>query len=337
MFDRLATDTSFLVPIAGLGQRSDQSIVKFVHLWAPLWNTAAISKIPIALNVRLLFHLCALGINGDVKYNRINKFTFFIITVFIYCTYITSPHAQNQGRSDRTDPSEIGDTTDPRPAKGIQDNSFLIEEGYNQEAGIVQSIAGLRGQGRNRFFAFTQEFPLGSQTHQVSYSLPASLLRNGDRTTSGIGDLLLNYRYQVLFENDVKPAFAPRFSLILPTGNQRRGIGSESFGFQSNLPFSKTVDDRLTLHANAGMTSLFDVEGRSPISFNLGGSAVYAATRDFNILFEVVGEKIETVNSGRRTERERVLTLSPGIRYAFNFPETQIVIGVGAPASFIRK
>ena len=163
------------------------------------------------------------------------------------------------------------------------------------------------------------------------------MLRNKDSTTSGIGDLLLNYRYQVLFENDVKPAFAPRFSLILPTGNQRRGIGSESFGFQSNLPFSKTVADRLTLHANAGMTSLFDVEGRSPISFNLGGSAVYAATRDFNILFEVVGEKIETVNSGRRTERERVLTLSPGIRYAFNFPETQIVIGVGAPASFVRK
>ena len=29
---------------------------------------------------------------------------------------------------------------DPRPAKGIQDNSFFIEEAYNQEAGVVQHI-----------------------------------------------------------------------------------------------------------------------------------------------------------------------------------------------------
>ena len=35
---------------------------------------------------------------------------------------------------------------DPRPAAGLQDNSFLIEEAYNQEAGVVQHIMGLRRQ-----------------------------------------------------------------------------------------------------------------------------------------------------------------------------------------------
>jgi hypothetical protein len=51
----------------------------------------------------------------------------------------------------------------PTPlAKGIQDNSFLIEEAYNQEPGVVQHIGSFRRQGRDRFFTFSQELPLGS-------------------------------------------------------------------------------------------------------------------------------------------------------------------------------
>lgn len=72
--------------------------------------------------------------------------------------------AQPQGQTTRTDTPGIGDGADDRPAKGIQDNSFLIEEAYNQEAGVVQDIATLRRQGRDRYFAFTNEFPLGSQS-----------------------------------------------------------------------------------------------------------------------------------------------------------------------------
>jgi hypothetical protein len=61
---------------------------------------------------------------------------------------------------------------DARPAKGIQDNSFLIEEAYNQEAGMVQHIANLRRQDKSWFFAFTQEWPVLSQTHQLSTRCP---------------------------------------------------------------------------------------------------------------------------------------------------------------------
>src|SRR5262245_36764264 len=56
-------------------------------------------------------------------------------------------------------------------AKGIQDNSFLIEEAYNQEAGVVQHIGSARRQGKDRFLSITQELPLGSQAHQFSWSL----------------------------------------------------------------------------------------------------------------------------------------------------------------------
>lgn len=63
-----------------------------------------------------------------------------------------------------------------RLSEGIQDNSFLVEEAYNQEAGVVQHIFNL-GYGVDRLhgpddrewaFSFTQEWPVFSQTHQFS-------------------------------------------------------------------------------------------------------------------------------------------------------------------------
>ena len=126
-----------------------------------------------------------------------------------YCISISLALAQPLGQTTRTDLPGIGDGADDRPAKGIQDNSFLIEEAYNQEPGVVQGIATLRRQGRDRYFAFTNEFPLGSQIHQFSYVLPYSILRSEGQKARGIGDVLLNYRYQALFESAVTPAFAP--------------------------------------------------------------------------------------------------------------------------------
>jgi hypothetical protein len=53
--------------------------------------------------------------------------------------------------------SARADDKDRRPAAGIQDNSFLIEEAYNQEPGVVQHITTLRRQDRSWFYSFTQE------------------------------------------------------------------------------------------------------------------------------------------------------------------------------------
>jgi len=271
--------------------------------------------------------------------NRSMKLNVPLLAAAIICSvYSAKAFAQNQGnRGDQSTRPEVSDVTNDRPAKGIQDNSFLVEEAYNQEPGVVQSFATMRGQGRDRFFAFTQEFPVGGQEHQLSYLLPYAYLRSDGQRARGVGDVLFNYRYQALFESDVTPAFAPRLSLIVPTGRASIGTGNGSFGFQGNLPFSKIVTDRITLHANAGLTSLFDVQDRRPTSFNLGGSIVYAATRDLNILLETVGERIATVNATGKIERQNALTISPGARYAFNFSDTQIVVGVGAPVTFERE
>src|SRR5206468_3842237 len=61
-------------------------------------------------------------------------------------------------------------------AKGIQDNSFFIEEAYNQEAGVVQHILNVPinfiNGSREITPSFTQEWPVFSQMHQFSYTIP---------------------------------------------------------------------------------------------------------------------------------------------------------------------
>ncbi len=232
--------------------------------------------------------------------------------------------------------STAADEKDKRLAAGLQDNSFLIEEAYNQEPGVVQHTAILRRQNRDWLFNFTQEWPMGSQSHQFSYSVPYSWLRLDGQRVHGVGDVMLNYRWQALFESNSNPAFAPRLSLILPTGNPDKELGMGSLGYQVLLPFSKIVSDRVTLHANAGLTSYFDVNGRRPTSYLLGGSAIYAVTRDFNLMLEALGEWTESVNPAREIERETSFTISPGARYAFNLTAGQLVLGVGMPIRFSR-
>lgn len=226
---------------------------------------------------------------------------------------------------------------DPRPAAGIQDNSFLIAEAYNQEQGQIQHVVSLQRQNRDWFFNFSQEWALGSQSHQLGYSVPYSWLRSGGQRVHDPGDVEISYRYQAWLESATMPAFAPGVSLIVPTGSGTKGTGDGSFGFEIGLPFSKIVSDRVTLHANAGMTSLFHVDGRQPTSFKLGGSAIYAVKRDFNLMFETLGEWNESVNDMRQIEREFMLTVSPGVRYAINFPDdAQLVLGLATPISFTK-
>src|SRR6266581_556449 len=66
-----------------------------------------------------------------------------------------------------------------RPIDGIMDNSFLIEEAYNQEPGIVQHIFNTvysiddlsQPRQRRTDLSFTQDWPAYGQAHQFSYTV----------------------------------------------------------------------------------------------------------------------------------------------------------------------
>jgi hypothetical protein len=217
-------------------------------------------------------------------------------------------------------------------AKGIQDNSFFIEEAYNQEPGVVQHIQNVAvffaDGGKEITPIFTQEWPVFSQTHQFSYTIPHTF---GEEET-GFQDIRLHYRLQALMESERYPAFAPRFSLVIPTGDADKGLGHGRLGYEVNLPFSKIVSNRWSVHFNAGGFVFPDVNDRDLVNYNLGGSAIYAVTSNFNLMLESVAFWGEDVDDQRKVDRTLTALLSPGARYAFNLPnDAQLVVGLGLP------
>jgi hypothetical protein len=230
-----------------------------------------------------------------------------------------------------------------RPIDGIMDNSFFVEEAYNQEPGIVQhifvggySVGRLSRPGDKTFdMIITQEWPAYGQAHQVSYTVPYTFAREDEDWNDGFADVLLNYRFQAYFNEETLTAFAPRFSLVLPTGDVHQGFGRGTLGYQWNLPFSTTVGDRLFVHANAGLTYLPDA-GESPthdfLNYNLGGSVIYCLSDRLHLMLEWVGTGNETVGTSGKVDREFASLISPGLRYAFNFRNgSQLVLGLGIP------
>jgi Putative MetA-pathway of phenol degradation len=216
-------------------------------------------------------------------------------------------------------------------AKGIQDNSFLVEEAYNQEPGVVQHILNVPvffSHGEKEIApSFTQEWPIFSQTHQFSYTGPYTFQED----QNSFADLRLNYRLQALMESDCTPALAPRFSLVLPTGDADKGFGRDRVGYEINLPFSKIVSDRWTLHFNAGGSLFPNVRDHDLWNYNLGGSAIYAVSKDLNLMLESVAIWEEDVDLARHVDRSVTALVSPGARYAFNLPNAQLVVGVAIP------
>jgi hypothetical protein len=197
----------------------------------------------------------------------------------------------------------------------ISDNSFLVEEAYNQEPGVVQHVGNFLRPDRGDAwaFTFTQEWPLGGMRHQLSYMVP---ILSTDGTGTGLGDLGLNYRYQWKGVEGGPLAVAPRLTVFLPTGSEDRERGFGSVVMQTNLPVSYTLGSSVATHWNAGMTLISE---SAPI-WNLGASAIWLFRPSFNFL-------VEAVWLGQSGEES--VFLNPGIRWAHDFSSgLQIVPGL---------
>ena len=222
----------------------------------------------------------------------------------------------------------------------ITDNSFLVEEAFNQERGVVQNIFGATRIAGTWNATFTQEWPVPGQAHQLSYTLV--LLSEGPY--AGFGDLLVNYRYQLLTEGSGRPACSPRASLILPTGNNDKGLGNGSVGAQFNAPFSKQTGDWYW-HWNAGLTWL----DRARATFQVGdqvivrkhrltspylaASAIYRARPMLHLMLESLWTSDQTIEK-TSIGREETFTLSPGVRGGWDIGEKQVVLGFSVPITW---
>lgn len=230
------------------------------------------------------------------------------------------------------------DPTKPKDKpEAIQDNSFLIEETYNQEDGVVQHISTWQKYRDTKVWAytFTLEWPVGGLAHQFSYTVP--VLGTGSDSNPRFGDILLNYRCQLVGDGDAKLAISPRLSFILPTGDRDKGLGTSALGAQVNFPVSVVLNPALVAHTNAGFTWIPKAKNQAReqadlSAMNLGQSIIWLANERFNVMLEYSYTKAQSIIGPGRTKWGSATFLSPGIRWAHNFSSgLQIVPGIAVP------
>mgnify|MGYP005809659885 CR=1 FL=1 len=221
----------------------------------------------------------------------------------------------------------------------IQDNSFLVEEAYNQEFGVVQHINTFMRTWNTHdwVYTFTQEWPVPGQKHQLSYTLSFLNSSSVPGSGPGIGDVAINYRYQWIGSGDTRLACSPRITLLAPTGDSNRGRGFGGVGLQTNIPVSWAVNKHLVTHWNAGATFVPSAKNElgqraGTNGYNLGQSFIWLARPRFNVMLETVWIGSESVVGRGQTQRSHDLLISPGVRWAHNLKNgLQIVPGVGVP------
>jgi hypothetical protein len=231
---------------------------------------------------------------------------------------------------------QTAQATEPK----IQDNSFLVEEAYNQEFGVVQHIQNFTRnfETHDWVYTFTQEWPIDlNPRHQLSYTIP--VLHSGDSPGSGggAGDVALNYRYQLIGNGQARIAFAPRVSALLPTGDFKKGRGTGGAGVQIQLPLSAVVSRKLVTHWNVGTTIIPSAKNETgdtatTYGYNFGQSFIWALRPRVNLMLETVFASDEDVVGRNATQRSNSVLVNPGIRWAYNFTNgLQIVPGIAVP------
>jgi hypothetical protein len=221
----------------------------------------------------------------------------------------------------------------------IQDNSFLLEEAYNQEHGVVQTIqtySRISGTG-DWLYTLTQEWPVPDEKHQLSFTIDWLGLSSAGEFSRGFGDVQLNYRYQLVGNGKADVAVAPRATLVIPSGDSKRGLGAGGLGVQIGLPVSAVLSRTLVAHSNAGGTVLFSAKNAAGDSAtlwsaSLGQSLVWLAHPNFNVLVEALMATNQVFDADGSLVRRTEATISPGIRGAINLPGSlQIVPGLAVP------
>ena len=212
----------------------------------------------------------------------------------------------------------------------IVDNSFLVEEAFNQDPKVVQNIFNWTRTQDSWQFTFTQEWPVPGVRHQLSYTFLVTSIGS----TQGLGDMLVNYRLQVLEEGPGRPAFSPRVSAILPSGS--RSVGAHQAGLQVNLPFSKQDKD-FYFHWDAGFTWVPRESRDDLLSPSFAGSAIYRVADMVNVMLEAVFAENDSDQPNGTTRFTRSVIVSPGIRGGWNLKgDKQIVIGAAIPITWVE-
>lgn len=216
-------------------------------------------------------------------------------------------------------------------AQPIADNSFLLEEAYNQPPGVVQHVQTFARDDESQWmYEFSQEWPIVSQKHQLGMSIPVVL---DDQTgINGIADMTIDYRYQIVGVDGGPLAVAPRLSLIIPTGDDQKGLGDGGVGLEFNLPISVSLGSRAAAHTNILASAIPSTAADTEIrSWGFGQGIGYALTPRVNVLLEALWTRSEE-SAGGVTLRQNDVWISPGLRWVHDLANgLQVVPGIAVP------
>jgi len=232
----------------------------------------------------------------------------------------------------------------------LEDNSFMLEEAFNQDMGVIQHIFNANFD-KFRFetlqLSYTQEIPLTHRKHQLN--LCFNYLMQGNTTGSlqanGFGDLYVSYRPLIFDERDWL-MFIPRLTVIVPTGDASRKLGNGAWGLQVNLAATKRLSKKLVMHFNAGATQFvkFDryqyngdqstlTAERDVLFKNLGWSAVWHFRPRLNLMFEHTANYNADISDQGVVFTKTMQVFNPALRYCINRSHMQVVPGIGFPVS----
>jgi hypothetical protein len=216
-------------------------------------------------------------------------------------------------------------------AEPISDNSFLIEEAYNQEPGVIQFIQSYQYNktdeaNSSHSYSLTVEAPIKSEAHQISLTLTDLMSEISGVKKTGAGDSTLSYRYQLVSNDHV--AVSPRLGIIFPTGKKDDNLGAGSTGIQFNFPVSVMLNKHVANHWNFGFTN---VPNAKTVSTNFGSSLVWLFKDTLNFMLEFYHASNETASASGTKTRSESYYLNPGLRFAHNIGGTQLVPGISFP------
>ena len=224
----------------------------------------------------------------------------------------------------------------------IEDNSFLLEEAYNQTWGAYQFIQTYQTFERSDTYAysFQNEIPITDKVHQFSYVIPYQRAEGIEH--GAVGDITLNYRWQPLNKDGF--LLADRFGLIVPTGRVDKGAGAGVYGFEFMQAATLTVSDYWMSHWNFGFSVLPNAKTesitkrRTLTSFKTGASVIYSLKDNMDFVLEGLLESAQGLAEDGTKVNETAFTFNPGLRYAIDYEwnEMQMVPGISFPVELLN-
>lgn len=222
----------------------------------------------------------------------------------------------------------------------IEDNSMYIEEAFNQEAGIVQHISNLILTDNLLTYSYTNEIPIKDYWHQFSFTA----LYHSNDLYNGFGDFQIAYR-PMIWDKVSWALVTPRFSLLMPTGDWKKGLGKGAWGGQFNLAVTKRLSRTIVTHWNGGYTFYDHAPFYDPVNANTdiikygnlkttnaGASLIWFLTPQINLMVEYAESYDAAVGDQRPSARTTIL--HPAARFAFAIGKVQVVPGAGIPMQY---